>query len=186
MFLSSKIAFFDRCLHLTQSTCNTLLRFWIEMKNTSVKERTVLLLILIQIHCTRNDNLPSRVIRMDKITYYQLVPVVLLSLQVRSKRWISKSWLRQSLIIPSGKTTNRMLLGSHYAVYQETLRNQRVLALQGKLVTIIILWHWCWNFANFLCWEYKYAGFFKYYYNHIENTTINFILPLTTLRILSM
>ena len=86
MFLSSKIVFFDRCLHLTQSTCNTPLRFWIEF-NTSVKERTVLLLILIQIHCTRNENLLSRVILLGKIAYYQLVLVVLLSLQVRSKRW---------------------------------------------------------------------------------------------------
>ena len=88
MFLSRKIVFLDRCLHLTQSTCNTPLRFWIELKNTSVKERTVLLLILIQIHCTRKENLPSRVIRLGKSTYYQLVQVVLLSLQVRSKRWI--------------------------------------------------------------------------------------------------
>ena len=45
------------------------------------------------------------------------------------------------VIIPSGKTTNRMFLGLHYAFYQETLCNQRVLALQGKLVTVIIRWH---------------------------------------------
>ena len=98
MFLSSKIVLFDRCLHLTQSTCNIPLRFWIEFKNTSVKERTVLLLILIQIHCTRNENLPSRVILQGKTTYYQLVAVVLLSLQgVRSKRWIFQIMAGQSL-----------------------------------------------------------------------------------------
>ena len=38
------------------------------------------------------------------------------------------------VIIPSGKTTNRMmLLGLHYAFYPETLCNERVLALQVKV-----------------------------------------------------